>query len=357
MAKRSLFTFSLLTATAFLGCKDSLSSDGGGLAITAQFSESAANASFDAARVRIIGPTNRTINTTPGAEEVIEGLAPGSYRVVLEGLEGTEVELFGQQNNVSVTGGNTTDVTVTFSSFIPSLDAPATPSPTLRFDVNFDAVPGAVGYVIEWDTDGAFPNPNRIPVTQTTGEVPGVPGTVHVRVRAATEFATFSAPSNAQVVNVAPVVASVTVAPAALDTLIGAGDTVQFMAQPQDANGDGFTGPAVAWTTSNAAVAMVNSEGAVIVQANGTADIIATISGIEGRGSFTSATIQADSTDGFPYAVTQLPAGLTWDGSRYLLSNGGTDVGGRVYFIDPDGMFVDSLLIAFDSRTIIYNEA
>lgn len=355
---RTLLSVSLLGATAFLACNDALSSGDGGLAITAQFSESAANASFDAARVRIIGPTNRTVNTTPGAEEVIEGLAPGQYRVVLEGLEGSEVELFGQQNNVAVTAGNTTDVTVTFSSFVPQVNAVPTTSPTLRFEVTYGAVPGALGYVIEWDTDGSFANPNRIPVTSTTAEVPGVIGDVYVRVRAATEFATFGAASDVHLVDVDPVVASVAVSPADLDTLIGQGDTVQFSAAGQDANGDEFAGPTFSWTTSDGAVAMVDSEGRVIAQGNGTADIIAmTTNGVDGSGLFTSATMQADSGLFFPYVIPFRPNSIAWDGTQYWTVNGGNAASGRIKTYDENGNFLDSLVINFDARGIFYRES
>jgi hypothetical protein len=76
-------------------------------------------------------------------------------------------------------------------------------------------------------------------------------------------------------------VASVGVTPAAASVQTGA--TVQLAAQPRDAAGTALSGRAVAWTTSDAAVATVNSSsGLVTGVAAGTASITATSEGKQG---------------------------------------------------------------------------
>jgi hypothetical protein len=151
-------------------------------------------------------------------------------------------------------------------------------------------------------------------------------------------------------------VASVTVAPAALDTLIGAGDTVQFAASTLDANGDEFPGPGFAWASSVGAVATVDTEGRVIAQANGTTSITATASGIQGQGSFTSATMQADSGLFFPYDIPFRPMGLAFDGTTYWTVNGGSAASGRIQSFDADGNLLDSIIVNLDMRAIYYRE-
>src|SRR5207249_1942035 len=72
-------------------------------------------------------------------------------------------------------------------------------------------------------------------------------------------------------------VAQVLVTPAVVSVLIGAG--VQLTATPQDANGNPLSGRVVNWSTSDAAVASVNSGGLVTGVAAGAATVTATSEG------------------------------------------------------------------------------
>src|SRR5207253_57452 len=75
-------------------------------------------------------------------------------------------------------------------------------------------------------------------------------------------------------------VASVAVSPATAS--VAAGLTVQLTATPKDANGNPLSGRAVAWTSSNAAVATVDASGLVTAVAAGSATITATSEGQSG---------------------------------------------------------------------------
>ncbi len=76
-------------------------------------------------------------------------------------------------------------------------------------------------------------------------------------------------------ISVLPIpVASVSVALAT--TTLNVGQTTQATATLRDSNGNVLTGRAIAWTTSNAAVATVSSTGLVTAVSGGTANIIAT---------------------------------------------------------------------------------
>ena len=72
---------------------------------------------------------------------------------------------------------------------------------------------------------------------------------------------------------------TIAVSPPAV-TLVSLGETVQLTATVRDQNGQGMTGVTVAWTSSDASVASVNSDGLVAAAANGTATVTATVGGI-----------------------------------------------------------------------------
>ncbi len=82
-----------------------------------------------------------------------------------------------------------------------------------------------------------------------------------------------------------PVVTTVTVAPATPSLAVGA--TVTLTATVKDAQGNTMTGQTVSWSTSNAAIATVNSTGLVTGVAAGIATITATSSGKSGTSSVT----------------------------------------------------------------------
>src|SRR5437879_6284477 len=98
---------------------------------------------------------------------------------------------------------------------------------------------------------------------------------------AATITATSEGQSGASSITVTNVpVASVAVSPAMAS--VAAGLTVQLTATPKDANGNPLSGRAVAWTSSNAAVATVDASGLVTAVAAGSATITATSEGQSG---------------------------------------------------------------------------
>ena len=80
-------------------------------------------------------------------------------------------------------------------------------------------------------------------------------------------------------------VASVAVTPASASVLVG--QTVQLTATPRDANGSALGGRAVAWSSSNNAIASVSSAGLVRGVAAGSTTIMATSEGQSGSSSIT----------------------------------------------------------------------
>ncbi|GAB1341808.1 beta strand repeat-containing protein [Gemmatimonas sp.] len=81
-------------------------------------------------------------------------------------------------------------------------------------------------------------------------------------------------------VTVAPAVASVQVTPGSASIMPGT--TQQLSTTVRDSSGAELTGRAVAWTTSNAAIASVSATGLVTAVAVGTATITATVGGVPG---------------------------------------------------------------------------
>src|SRR5688500_6855988 len=69
-----------------------------------------ANLLLDGVRVSVTGPTNKTVsvNTASGGffQVTVDGLLPGDYTVVVEGLAGGKVAHYGVTNGVGVTAGN-----------------------------------------------------------------------------------------------------------------------------------------------------------------------------------------------------------------------------------------------------------
>ena len=86
----------------------------------------------------------------------------------------------------------------------------------------------------------------------------------------------------------APVATTVTVNPASA-TLTALEETVRFTADVRDQNGQVMAGTAVAWASSDAAVAAVDASGLVTAVANGSATITATAGSISGTAEVTVA--------------------------------------------------------------------
>ena len=79
----------------------------------------------------------------------------------------------------------------------------------------------------------------------------------------------------------APVVTEVRVAPASA-TLTALEETARLTAEVRDQNGQVMTGVAVAWTTSDTSIAVVDASGQVTAAANGSATITATAGSVSG---------------------------------------------------------------------------
>ncbi len=147
-------------------------------------------AAFDAARVRVIGPTNKEIMLTQVGgnwEGTVTDLAVGFYKVVVEGLVSGAVDWYGEATNVQVRAGQNTPANVTFASFRPVI-ADFSPATITLFRFTASVVPMQFGdrYWFEWDSDPNFTNPtNSGWTTQTSIEIAvGATGTYYVRAKA-----------------------------------------------------------------------------------------------------------------------------------------------------------------------------
>lgn len=152
-------------------------------------------ASVQLFRVSVSGPTSVTVDFTPNADGsldvTIDDLAAGSYRVIVEGLIGDEVELFGRTDGVQVTPGNVTTVTLAFGTFRPVVAPPQSPTVAFSIAVDFTRVPAAEGYQVETADDMSFANSQFLEVLDTSAIVIfPEPGTFYVRVRAVSSLTT-----------------------------------------------------------------------------------------------------------------------------------------------------------------------
>lgn len=121
-----------------------------------------------------------------------------------------------------------------------------------------------------------------------------------------------------------PTVASVTVTPAT-GTLSSIGETVHLSAAVKDNSGKAVTGASVAWSTANDGVATVSSTGLVTAVGNGTVEISATASGIEGTAQVTVA--QKAATVTVDPATLQIEFGTTGQLSASAVDAKGNAVG------------------------------
>ncbi len=99
----------------------------------------------------------------------------------------------------------------------------------------------------------------------------------------ATITASSGSASGTASVTVAQVPTAVAVTPASV-TLAAVGETAQFTAEVQDANGNAVAGASVSWASGDEAVATVDADGLVTAVANGTATITATSGSLSGTG-------------------------------------------------------------------------
>ena len=249
------------------------------------------NVFLDGARVTVTGPMTKTVTLATATGGLsIDGLAPGAYTVVVEGLVGGRVGHYGEKTNVNVTAGISTTAPVLFNVFQPVVlhTASTDTARVLRFPVSFSAVPNATSYIVEWSTSPTMAGAQSISVASTSTEV-SVPGdgTYYFTVRGANPVvATAGLPSPVGTVHVFQVVATVTVSPASPSVTAGA--TQQFTFDARDSDNVVVTNPPVFWVSNNTAVATISSTGLATTITSGTAVISAVAKGTPGATTLTA---------------------------------------------------------------------
>ena len=215
--------------------------------------------------------SNSTGVATVNTAGVVTGVAagPATITATTAGISGTSA--------ITVTTVPVTPVvtTVTVAPTSASVVAGATRQlvPTVK-DQNGSVM---TGQTIAWTTS----NPSAATVN-SAGLVTGVAaGSATITATTAGKSGT----SAITVTAVVPVVTTVTVAPTSASVV--AGSTTPLVATVKDQNGNVMTGQAVAWTSNNIPVAIVNSSGLVTGVVPGSATITATSSGKTGTSNIT----------------------------------------------------------------------
>jgi uncharacterized protein YjdB len=214
------------------------------------------------------------------------GSTPGNYRVIATAVVNNSGTTVADTSQVTISGSTVPVATVTVAPNPASVAVGATVQLTATLkDANQNTL---TGRTVTWTTSNA----SVATVNSGTGLVSGV------AVGSATITATSEGKSGTSAVTVvagtpAPV-ATVTVTPNPASVAVGA--TLQLTATLKDANGNTLTGRTVAWTTSNASFATVNSSsGLVTGVAAGSATITATS---EGKSGTSAVTVTAPSGGG-----------------------------------------------------------
>ena len=122
-------------------------------------------------------------------------------------------------------------------------------------------------------------------------------------------------------------VATVTVTPTPLSMSVG--QTTQLAATLKDASGNVVTGPAVAWSSSNSAIATVSAQGMVTAVAAGSATITATSDGKTGSAALTISNVAVGSVSILPQGPS-IVARSTTQLNATVLDVSGTVVTDRV---------------------------
>ena len=151
---------------------------------------------------------------------------------------------------------------------------------------------GLTGRSVTWTSDNA-----AVATVNASGLVTAV-GVGTTTIRATSEGIT----GTATITVTPPPVASVDVTPPTASIVVGA--TQQLTATPKDANGNALTGRAVTWSTSDATVATVDTNGLVTGIAVGTATITATSEGVNGTSVVTVNSVPVATVDLTPAAAT-----------------------------------------------------
>ncbi len=165
--------------------------------------DAAAVLALDAVSVQVYGPTPKTVQLTLNEgtdrwEGTVDQLTPGTYRVVVRGLKGTDVDSYAEVASVSVTAGETSRPTATFGSFVPAVQNPASPTTRVRLAVTIGAVAGADGYTVQWANNAQFTGAQSLNTATTAADI-GVngAGAWFLRARATNDVVTNGAWSTA----------------------------------------------------------------------------------------------------------------------------------------------------------------
>lgn len=229
---------------------------------------------LDSARNALVGRAVSWATSNPAvasvsATGIITGVAPGTAAITatVEGKTATAT--------VNVTPVPVATVSV----------APGTSKVYVGQSVNLAATPR--------DSAGGALTGRSVTWSSTNSAVASVSATGVVTALApgsATITATVEGKTGSATIQVSLVlVASVTVSPTSKTLYIG--QTVDLAAIAKDSAGNTLTGRAVAWASSNPAVASVSSMGVVSAVEAGTATITATVEGKIGTAAITSATV------------------------------------------------------------------
>jgi hypothetical protein len=145
-------------------------------------------------RATISGPATQAFElrrSDNGYEATVEEIPVGTYRVMVEGLVGGEVDHFGDAPSVRVTMNETSSALIALQTFVPTLNEIVFPATVTTVHVSFSAVAHATGYAVEVDTDPEFSSMTVVETAEPTADVfLSEPGTHYVRVRAINELNT-----------------------------------------------------------------------------------------------------------------------------------------------------------------------
>jgi uncharacterized protein YjdB len=218
--------------------------------------------------------SDNTAAATVNANGVVTGVAAGSATItaICAGKSGTA--------SVTVTSTPPPPPVVTTVTVAPSTASIVAGATTPLTATVRDAQGNVMtGQTIVWSTSNA-----AAATVNSNGVVTGV------AAGSATITATCSGKTGSSAVTVTappppPVVTTVTVAPSTASIVVGA--TAPLTATVRDAQGNVMTGQTIAWSTSSAATATVNSNGVVTGVSAGPATITATCSGKTGSSAVT----------------------------------------------------------------------
>ena len=163
-----------------------------------------AASAIDAARIRIVGPTPRVLeNQAPGSTVTVEGLDPGSYTVIFEGLVGGEVDYFGTAS-VTVAVGENRTATLNYGSFRPTMNPFVSPTTNMTFLVSYAQAFDAERYLVEIDIEPNFSAPIfDTVITETSISIwVATAGTYYARATANNATAGYGRPGDAEAITV-----------------------------------------------------------------------------------------------------------------------------------------------------------